>query len=62
MYFCKVQGCQKTWNLGKTWNLTIQAKKPGISEILKKNFEKSGILNKNHFNTWNFKQFLQVKQ
>jgi len=52
-----LQGCHFTWNPGKTWNLTIYAKKPGKTLNLRnfeKNLEKPGTLNKKPRKTWNF--------
>ena len=44
----QVQGCQKIWKNLEFDNLGL-------------NLEKPGILNKNHYKTWNFRKFLHFK-
>ena len=57
------QGCLKTWNTEKTFNLTIKAKITWINlelkKLWKKKQEKLWIFNINHLKpgqTWNLKQ------
>ena len=56
-----IQGGQKTWKPGITWNLTIEAKKTWNLRNFENNLEKPGILYKSHRKNLEFCTKVMVK-